>query len=76
MSAAAAAAARIAEVRARAPDIIQDARRRFDAALAAEHVAELARGLTGGLAPAALIEVDASLAARLRGAAPAAIASP
>lgn len=76
VSAAAAAAARIAEVRARAPDIIQDARRRFDAALAAEHVAELARGLTGGLAPAALIEVDASLAARLRGAAPAAIAQP
>jgi GT2 family glycosyltransferase len=57
----------IADVRARAPEIFLDARRRLDAYLATQHVSELARAITGGTPPASLVEVNTAYAQRLRG---------
>jgi GT2 family glycosyltransferase len=58
----------IDDVRARANDVYLDARRRLDAYLATQRVSELARAITGGARAAALVEVDAGFARRLRGA--------
>lgn len=59
--------AAISAVRAKSSDIYLEARRRFDAYLATQHVSELARATTGGTPPASLIEVDAAYARRLHG---------
>jgi GT2 family glycosyltransferase len=60
--------AAIADVRAAATELYLDARRRLDAYLATQLVAELARATTGGTPGSALVEVDAAFARRLRGA--------
>lgn len=60
------AAQSIDEVRAQAAETALDARRRLDAYLATQRVAELARAITGGTPSASLVEVRAVCAGRLR----------